>query len=114
LKTRLGSSKYLHGQQQNESIILSLAEKEDQGTCTTTSANENEEATVPLLNEYIVESPLSGSLRCAFIPARYVIAIWAFFGFFCLYALRVNLSVAIVAMVSQSVDLRTTWGDHQR
>jgi len=34
------------------------------------------------------------------IPARYVIAIWAFFGFFCLYALRVNLSVAIVAMVS--------------
>lgn len=34
------------------------------------------------------------------VPARYVLAIWAFFGFFCLYAMRVNLSVAIVAMVS--------------
>lgn len=35
-------------------------------------------------------------------PARYVIAIWAFLGFLCLYAVRVNLSVAIVAMVKPS------------
>ncbi|CAF1005945.1 unnamed protein product [Adineta ricciae] len=32
------------------------------------------------------------------IYTRYVIAGWAFFGFLCLYMLRVNLSVAIVAM----------------
>ena len=36
---------------------------------------------------------------CASIPARYITAAWAFFGFFCLYAVRVNLSLAIVAMV---------------
>ncbi|CAF1344084.1 unnamed protein product, partial [Didymodactylos carnosus] len=34
------------------------------------------------------------------IQARYVIAIWTFLGFVCLYMLRVNLSVAIVAMVT--------------
>ncbi|CAF0904028.1 unnamed protein product [Rotaria sordida] len=34
------------------------------------------------------------------IPARYIVAIWAFLGFLCLYSLRVNLSVAIVAMTN--------------
>ncbi|CAF3389237.1 unnamed protein product [Rotaria sp. Silwood1] len=38
------------------------------------------------------------------IYARYVVAIWVFLGFICLYMLRVNLSVAIVAMtVPQSL-----------
>ncbi|CAF0904123.1 unnamed protein product [Rotaria sordida] len=32
------------------------------------------------------------------IYARYVVALWVFLGFICLYMLRVNLSVAIVAM----------------
>lgn len=32
---------------------------------------------------------------------RYVVAVLAFFGFFSVYALRVNLSVAIVAMTSR-------------
>lgn len=34
------------------------------------------------------------------IPRRYVVAVMAFFGFCNVYALRVNLSVAIVAMTS--------------
>jgi hypothetical protein len=32
---------------------------------------------------------------------RYIVAVLAFFGFFSVYALRVNLSVAIVAMTSR-------------
>lgn len=44
-------------------------------------------------------SPATSNGACMRFPARYSIAIWAFFGFFCLYAMRVNLSVAIVAMV---------------
>ena len=36
------------------------------------------------------------------IPARYVMTMLGFLGFFNLYALRVNLSVAIVAMVDNS------------
>ncbi|CAF2977804.1 unnamed protein product, partial [Rotaria sp. Silwood2] len=43
--------------------------------------------------------PSAAALWGKWIPARYTIAMWAFFGFFCLYAMRVNLSVAIVAMV---------------
>ncbi|XP_045207494.2 sialin-like [Mercenaria mercenaria] len=37
---------------------------------------------------------------CARIPKRYIVGIMAFFGFCNIYALRVNLSVAIVAMTS--------------
>ncbi|XP_066933218.1 vesicular glutamate transporter 3-like [Clytia hemisphaerica] len=37
---------------------------------------------------------------CACLPKRYLVAIMAFFGFVNVYALRVNLSVAMVAMVS--------------
>lgn len=37
---------------------------------------------------------------CHIIPKRYIIAILAMFGFCNVYALRVNLSVALVAMVS--------------
>ena len=35
---------------------------------------------------------------CPWIPARYSLAILSFLGFFNVYALRVNLSVAIVQM----------------
>ncbi|CAF0779789.1 unnamed protein product [Didymodactylos carnosus] len=59
----------------------------------------------PLLENYHTvqtHNPRDGC--CKNINARYVIATWAFMGFICLYALRVNLSVAIVAMVTpQSV-----------
>lgn len=37
---------------------------------------------------------------CHCIPKRYVVAILSFFGFLNVYALRVNLSIALVAMVS--------------
>ncbi|XP_015281863.1 PREDICTED: sialin isoform X1 [Gekko japonicus] len=37
--------------------------------------------------------------------ARYSLAVWAFFGFFLLYALRVNLSVALVDMVESNTTL---------
>jgi hypothetical protein len=50
--------------------------------------------TQPLLDEGRVET--SSGVCC---PARYIMAVWAFLGFFCVYAMRVNLSVAIVAMV---------------
>lgn len=37
---------------------------------------------------------------CSFIPKRYLVAFLAMFGFFNAYAQRVNLSVAMVAMVN--------------
>lgn len=39
---------------------------------------------------------------CPCLPARYILAVMSFFGFVIVYALRVNLSMAIVAMVSNS------------
>jgi ACS family sodium-dependent inorganic phosphate cotransporter-like MFS transporter 5 len=56
--------------------------------------------TQPLLDEGRVET--SSGVCC---PARYIIAVWAFLGFFCVYAMRVNLSVAIVAMVAPQSSL---------
>ncbi|CAF1437186.1 unnamed protein product [Didymodactylos carnosus] len=56
-------------------------------------------STQPLLGR-ITEFNQHGSLYCKSMKTRYVIAIWAFFGFFCGFTIRVNLSVAIVAMVS--------------
>lgn len=56
--------------------------------------------TQPLLDACNVEPTGDAGLLCGRIPSRYILAIWAFFGFFCLYSMRVNLSVAIVAMVS--------------
>lgn len=38
--------------------------------------------------------------KCSLLPKRYLLAILSFFGFMNVYALRVNLSVALVAMVS--------------
>ena len=39
---------------------------------------------------------------CVCLPKRYLVAILSFFGFVNVYALRVNLSVGLVAMVSNS------------
>lgn len=41
--------------------------------------------------------------RC-YVPKRYCLAVLAFFGMFNIYALRVNMSVAIVAMVNNKTD----------
>jgi hypothetical protein len=48
------------------------------------------------------EKHVNGGLGCIsqFIPKRYIVAFLAMFGFFNGYAMRVNLSVAIVAMVN--------------
>ncbi|XP_023238892.1 sodium-dependent phosphate transport protein 1, chloroplastic-like [Centruroides sculpturatus] len=43
-------------------------------------------------------TPLIGESWWQKIPKRHVVAVMAFWGFFNVYALRVNLSVAIVAM----------------
>ncbi len=85
----------LHGQ--------SLGQEHDRRVLNTmedlmTGINDSERETQPLLDEYKVEPSPSGFSLFTNIPARYSIAIWAFFGFFCLYAMRVNLSVAIVAI----------------
>lgn len=42
------------------------------------------------------------SCCCACLPKRYLVAIMSFLGFVNVYALRVNLSVALVAMVSNT------------
>nr|AKN21526.1 slc17a-3 [Schmidtea mediterranea] len=48
------------------------------------------------------ESPKEKWYNRFCIPTRYVIAVWGFLGFAVVYALRVNLSVAILAMVNNS------------
>ncbi|CAF3396168.1 unnamed protein product [Rotaria sp. Silwood1] len=86
-------------EQHNHSIVNA---SEDSATLSST-INTTEGETEPLLGEYQVEPSSSGLFLCSKLRARYAIAIWAFFGFFCLYAMRVNLSVAIVAMVSKLI-----------
>eukprot|EP00049_Salpingoeca_infusionum_P011248 m.193652 g.193652 ORF g.193652 m.193652 type:complete len:86 (-) comp14881_c0_seq14:4456-4713(-) len=48
------------------------------------------------------ETPISYETASKVVPwyksCRYALALWAFFGFLNVYALRVNLSVAIVEM----------------
>lgn len=53
------------------------------------------------LSSDLSEDDLKQSHKCD-IPARYTLVALSFCGFFCLFALRVNLSVAIVAMVNYS------------
>ena len=73
-----------------------------------TESMENEKQ--PLLAKEVPrESPrgIRGLWRHDFfpcIPARYVLAIMSFFGFVNVYALRVNLSMAIVPMVNNSAN----------
>jgi len=85
-------------EQLHQRVILNGPEDSTVGI---NKSNDEERETRPLLDEYIVEPTPAGYLLCSSLPARYAIALWAFMGFFCLYAMRVNLSVAIVAMVSK-------------
>ncbi|CAF1524391.1 unnamed protein product [Rotaria magnacalcarata] len=77
----------------------------------TVNAHVSEDATIdnkdtsPILDGYQVEPSASCFFLCTNMRARYSVAIWCFFGFFCLYAMRVNLSVAIVAMVAPQSSL---------
>lgn len=41
---------------------------------------------------------------CPCLPARYILAVMSFLGFVIVYALRVNLSMAIVSMVNSSAN----------
>lgn len=67
------------------------------------SPDDKESDAEQLLDEDNVQPSVTGTFQCSKLPARYITAIWAFFGFFCLYAMRVNLSVAVVAMVRLSM-----------
>ncbi|CAF0896316.1 unnamed protein product [Rotaria sordida] len=83
--------------QQYNQIIVNTSED---SLIDNSTIDDSERETQPLLDEYKVEQSSSGFIVCSNLPARYALAMWAFFGFFCLYAMRVNLSVAIVAMVA--------------
>ncbi|CAF4039562.1 unnamed protein product [Adineta steineri] len=85
-------------ERQHERMILNTIDEPTIGINATHTKELSD--TEPLLDEIGVEPPTGGAFMCSNVPARYVVAIWAFFGFFCLYAMRVNLSVAIVAMVT--------------
>lgn len=61
--------------------------------------SETESDCEPLVINSNEKLDLSTNESFCYLPTRYAVAIWAFFGFFCLYAIRVNLSIAIVAMV---------------
>ncbi len=82
--------------QGHERILLNVL---DEPTGAINGPDEKESDTELLLDDAQPVLPPTGTIRCADAPARYIIAIWAFFGFLCLYATRVNLSVAVVAMV---------------
>ena len=49
--------------------------------------------------------PKKRRMECHCFPKRYVVALLSFLGFLNVYSLRVNLSVALVAMVSNRTRL---------
>ncbi|CAF4662051.1 unnamed protein product [Rotaria sp. Silwood1] len=83
--------------QSHESILINTLNK---AIVDIDATSEDKTDTELLLHEIPVEPPVTGTFLCKKISARYSIVIWSFFGFFCLYAMRVNLSVAIVAMAA--------------
>lgn len=83
----------------NEQIESSLRNVINEAFERMGSTNEKPFETNRLIDETRTEIPVTSNFQCSNISSRYIIAIWAFFGFFCMYAMRVNLSVAIVAMV---------------
>ena len=93
----------------DEQPLLFTALPEDQNEQLAANSDEidnikdEQSETELLLSKCQVESSSSSAFRCTSIPTRYSIGIWAFIGFYCLYALRVNLSVAIVAMVRKLI-----------
>lgn len=48
--------------------------------------------------------PCAASGKKGCIPYRYIVTLLTFAGFFNVYAMRVNLSVALVAMVNSTVN----------
>jgi hypothetical protein len=83
--------------QHHERILLNIVNEPTTGI---NSTDDRDSDTDLLIDETQIEPLVTNTIICSKAPARYIIAIWAFFGFFCLYAMRVNMSVAIVAMVS--------------
>ncbi|XP_046544390.1 LOW QUALITY PROTEIN: sialin-like [Haliotis rubra] len=65
------------------------------------SESENEENR-PLIQNNGTEARQREEASCQWIQARHVLALMAFIGFFNVYCLRVNLSMALVAMVNTS------------
>ncbi|XP_053237247.1 sialin isoform X5 [Podarcis raffonei] len=63
---------------------------------------EEEEDRTPLLQREAQPTGKAAPICCS---ARLSLAVWAFLGFFLLYALRVNLSVALVDMVESNASL---------
>lgn len=68
------------------------------------------------LNESMQEESYSCSRCCHFpcspqqlLSCRRILAIMSFVGFSCAYALRVNLSVALVAMLNDTEGENNTW-----
>ena len=59
-------------------------------------------SSTPLVSPTAVQEEMSSGEPCYLV--RYELAFLAFFGFFNVYAMRVNLSVAIVKMVTESKD----------
>ena len=59
-------------------------------------------SSTPLVSPTAVPAEMSSGEPCYLV--RYELAFLAFFGFFNVYAMRVNLSVAIVKMVTESKD----------
>lgn len=71
------------------------------------SSNSDEKDEVQLLlgSNTVKVASLRGIWRrdcCPFLPARYALAVMGFMGFFNVYALRANLSMAIVQMANDS------------
>ncbi|CAB4008147.1 sialin-like isoform X3, partial [Paramuricea clavata] len=85
-------------EEKSEHLALSERKKqtdnEDQQDMQDTSATQN---LVDSTDHFSWEE--QGCL-CSFVPKRYMVTFLAMFGFFNAYALRVNLSVAMVAMVN--------------
>ncbi|XP_046377073.2 sialin-like isoform X1 [Haliotis rufescens] len=65
------------------------------------SESENEECR-PLIRDDGTESKQREDASCQWIQARHFLALMAFMGFFNVYCLRVNLSMAVVAMANTS------------
>ena len=62
---------------------------------------------------YVLSLFLS-SFRNMAVPTRYILVLCTHFGFFIVYALRVNLSVALVAMVAEKNETISHDDNHKK
>ncbi|CAF1352483.1 unnamed protein product [Rotaria sordida] len=69
---------------QHETILINTL---NESVVDINSTNEEKLYKKPVLDEIQVEPPVTDTFRCSNIYARYIIAAWAFFGFFCLFAM---------------------------